>query len=61
MLRPLAILLLAAAAAAGPARADPVELMPGVPFDREIEFTPPGSVVLPVIPAPRPGPARHQV
>ena len=57
MLRPLAILLLAAAAAASPARADPVELMPGVTFDRTIEFTPNGAVVLNVITAPRPGTA----
>ncbi len=57
MLRPLAIILLAAAAAAASAHGDPVELMPGVTFDRTIEFTPSGVVVLNVITAPRPGTA----
>jgi hypothetical protein len=55
MLRSLAILLAAAAAAAGPAYADPVELMPNVTFDRTVEFTPRGVVVLNVITMPRPG------
>jgi len=55
MLRSLAILLAAAAAVAGPARADPVELMPNVTFDRTVQFTPHGVVVLNVITMPRPG------
>lgn len=54
MLRSLAIVL-AAAAAAGPAHADPIELMPNVTFDRTIQFTPRGVVVLNVITMPRPG------
>ena len=55
MLRPLAILLVAAGAAAGPSRADPVELMPNVTFERTVEFTPHGVVVLNVITAPQAG------
>jgi hypothetical protein len=55
MLRTLAILLAALGAAAGPARAEPVELMPDVTFDRTVEFTPHGVVVLNVITMPRPG------
>ncbi len=57
MLRPLASLVLLAAAFAAPAHADPVELMPGVTYDRTIQFTPHGAVVLHVITAPRPGSA----
>ena len=55
MLRSLAILLAAVAAAAGPAHADPVELMPNVTFDRTVQFTPHGVVVLNVITMPKPG------
>ncbi|HZQ15997.1 MAG TPA: phosphodiester glycosidase family protein [Gaiellaceae bacterium] len=54
-MRRLAACLLAAAAFAAPARAQPVELMPGVTFDRTVQFTPHGVVVLNVITAPRPG------
>jgi Phosphodiester glycosidase/FlgD Ig-like domain len=55
MLRSLAILLAAAAVAAGAANADPVELMPNVTFDRTVQFTPHGVVVLNVLTMPRPG------
>jgi hypothetical protein len=55
MLRSLAIVAAAAAAVVGPAHADPVELMPNVTFDRTVQFTPHGVVVLNVITMPRPG------
>lgn len=52
--RGLTILLLAALFAA-PARAQPTALMPGVTFEKTVEFTPHGAAVLDVITAPRPG------
>ncbi len=55
MLRRVATLALLAAAFAAPAHADPIELMPGVTFERTVQFTPHGAVVLNVITAPRPG------
>jgi hypothetical protein len=55
MLRRAAIVVLLAAAFAAPARAQPVELMPGVTYDRTVELTPHGAVVLHVLIAPRPG------
>jgi hypothetical protein len=55
MLRSLAILLLAVAAATGAANADPVELMPNVTFEQTVEFTPHGVAVLNVTTMPRPG------
>jgi hypothetical protein len=55
MLRSLAILLTAVAAVAGPGEAAPVELMPNVTFERTVEFTPHGVVVLNVITMPKPG------
>ena len=55
MVRRAAILFLLTAPFATPARADPTELMPGVFFDRTVQFTPHGAVVLNVITAPRPG------
>jgi Phosphodiester glycosidase/FlgD Ig-like domain len=57
MLRRAATLLLLSAAFAAPARAQSVELMPGVTYDRTVEFTPHGVVVLHVLTAPRPGDA----
>jgi hypothetical protein len=47
--------LLAAALAPAPALAQGTELMPGVTYERTVEFTPHGVVVLNVITAPRPG------
>jgi hypothetical protein len=56
MLARLALLvLLAVLAAPAPAWAQGSELMPGVTYDRTVEFTPHGAVVLHVITAPRPG------
>jgi hypothetical protein len=55
MLRRVAILFVLTAAFAGPAAAQPAELMPGVTYDRTVSFTPHGVVVLHVITAPRPG------
>jgi hypothetical protein len=55
MLRRAATLLLLTAAIAGPARAQGTELMPGVTYEKTVEFTPHGAVVLHVITAPRPG------
>jgi hypothetical protein len=55
MLARAATLLLLAAALAPPAGAEPVELVPGVTYERTVEFTPQGVVVLHVITAPRPG------
>jgi phosphodiester glycosidase/flagellar hook capping protein FlgD len=46
-----------AAAAAAPAQADPVQLMPGVAYDRQVEFTPHGPVGFTVITGPAPGSA----
>ena len=38
-----------------PAQAAPVELMPGVTYEKQVQFTPRGPVALTVITAPRPG------
>jgi hypothetical protein len=38
-----------------PAQAAPVELLPGVTWERQVQFTPRGPVTLTVITAPRPG------
>jgi Phosphodiester glycosidase/FlgD Ig-like domain len=55
MLRRAATLLLLTAAIAAPARAQETQLMPGVTYEKTVEFTPHGAVVLHVITAPRPG------
>ena len=57
VLRPALVLAATAALFTGTAHAQPVELMPGVTFDRTVQFTPHGAVVLNVITAPRPGSA----
>jgi hypothetical protein len=52
----LALIVLAAALLGpAPALAQGSELMPGVTYERTVEFTPHGAVVLHVITAPRPG------
>src|SRR5205085_5063757 len=38
-----------------PAYAAPVELLPGVTYEKQVQFTPRGPVTLTVITAPRPG------
>ncbi|HEY6960742.1 MAG TPA: phosphodiester glycosidase family protein [Gaiellaceae bacterium] len=55
MLRRAAIAVLAAAAFAAPAHAQPTQLFPGVTYEKTVEFTPHGAVVLHVLTAPRPG------
>ncbi|HZP73063.1 MAG TPA: phosphodiester glycosidase family protein [Gaiellaceae bacterium] len=55
MLRGASTILLLFVIVAAPANAQPTELMPGVTFDKTLEFTPHGAVVLDVITAPRPG------
>jgi hypothetical protein len=55
MLRRLALLVLLAGALAAPAHAQGTTLMPGVTFEKTVEFTPHGAVVVDVITAPRPG------
>jgi hypothetical protein len=55
MLRRAAILFLLAATFAVPAHAQGIELMPGVTYEKTIEFTPHGAFVLHVITMPRPG------
>ncbi|MGZ4291065.1 MAG: phosphodiester glycosidase family protein [Gaiellaceae bacterium] len=56
MLRRLAIpVLLAAAFAAPAAHAQSTLLMPGVTYEKTVQFTPHGAVVLHVLTAPRPG------
>ena len=55
MLRRFATFLLLAAVFAAPAHAQGTELMPGVTYERTVEFTPHGAVVLHVLTAPRPG------
>jgi hypothetical protein len=56
MLGRLALLALLAALAAAPfASGEGSELMPGVTYERTVEFTPHGAAVLHVITAPRPG------
>jgi Phosphodiester glycosidase/FlgD Ig-like domain len=48
-------LIVVAAACAAPAHAQSTTLLPGVTFDRTVEFTPHGAVVVNVLTAPRPG------
>ncbi len=55
MLRRAAILVVLTAAFAPPAAAQGTQLMPGVTYERTVEFTPHGVVVLHVITSPRPG------
>jgi Phosphodiester glycosidase/FlgD Ig-like domain len=58
MLRRVATIVLLSAAFAAPAHAaGPLELMPGVTYEKTVQFTPHGAVVLHVITAPRPDPA----
>ena len=54
MLRRVVVIGLLLAAAAAPARADPVPLMPGVTYERDVQFTPHGPVGLVVVTAPAP-------
>ncbi len=54
MLRLLTLALLVALAA-GPAHAQGTELMPGVTYEKIVQFTPHGAVALHVVTAPRPG------
>src|SRR5436309_1327221 len=49
---PLGLLV---AAFAAPAHAQATQLMPGVTYERTVQFTPHGAVVLHVLTAPRPG------
>ena len=53
--RRLVPFVLLAGAFAAPAHAQPTTLMPGVTFEKTVEFTPDGAVVVDVITAPRPG------
>ena len=55
LLRRLAATLPAAALLVVPAHAQPVELMPGVTYEKQVQFTPRGPVALTVITAPAPG------
>jgi hypothetical protein len=55
LVRRLATLVLLFSALAGLARAQGTELMPGVTYEKIVQFTPHGAVVLHVITAPRPG------
>jgi hypothetical protein len=55
MLRRVATSVLLVVAFAAPAHAEGVELMPGVTYEKTVQFTPHGPVVLHVITAPRPG------
>jgi hypothetical protein len=55
VLRRTLVICLVAAAAAAPAAAQRTLLMPGVYWDREVQFTSHGPVVLNVVTAPRPG------
>ena len=59
MLRRVATIVLLSAAFAAPAHAaaGPLELMPGVTYEKAVQFTPHGAVVLHVITAPKPDPA----
>ena len=54
MLRAAAAICLLLGVFAVPARAQPLELMPGVTFEKSVQFTPHGAVVVDVITAPRP-------
>jgi hypothetical protein len=55
MLRAAAAICLLLAVFAVPVHAQVVELMPGVTYEKTVQFTPHGAVVLSVITAPRPG------
>lgn len=55
MIRLLVIGAVLAAVLAGRAAAAPITLLPGVAYDRQVEFTPHGPVVLNILTAPRPG------
>src|SRR5690349_4269487 len=55
MLRRFATIVLLTGVFASPAAAQGTELMPGVTYERAVEFTPRGAVVLHVVTAPRPG------
>ena len=55
MLRRVATICLLTAAFAAPAHAQGTPLLPGVTYEKTVEFTPHGAVVLHVITAPRPG------
>ena len=55
MLRRFSTLVVLAAAFAAPAHAQGTPLLPGVTYEKTVEFTPHGAVVLSVITAPRPG------
>jgi hypothetical protein len=55
VLRKVLLIALAASAFAAPADAQPVSLMPGVTYEREVAFTTHGPVVLHVLRGPRPG------
>src|SRR5690242_1823325 len=55
MLRRFAAICLLMAVFAAPARAQGTALMPGVTYEKTVEFTPRGAVVLHVLTAPRPG------
>ena len=55
LLRRLAATLPVAALLVVPASAQPVELMPGVTYEKQVQFTPRGPVALTVITTPPPG------
>src|SRR4051795_7296094 len=55
MFRRVATILLLTAAFTAPAHAQGTQLMPGVTYEKTVEFTPHGAVVLHVLTAPRPG------
>ena len=55
MPRRITLVVLCAAVFAAPAHAQPTTLLPGVTYEKTVEFTPHGAVVVNVITAPRPG------
>ncbi len=55
MLRRSAAIFLLVAAFAAPAHAQGTPLMPGVTYEKTVQFTPHGAVVVHVLTAPRPG------
>jgi Phosphodiester glycosidase/FlgD Ig-like domain len=55
MLRRFSTLVLLAAVVAAPAHAQGTQLLPGVTYEKTVEFTPHGAVVLHVLTGPRPG------
>jgi Phosphodiester glycosidase/FlgD Ig-like domain len=57
VLRKLLAIGVLAAAVTAPAHAEPVPLMPGVTFERQVQFTPHGPVGLTVVTGPPPGSA----